>query len=324
VIVRPRPQVLAALAVAFVTGVLAALQARTNGGLGAELDDGLTAALFSFASGLAVACVLLTVVPSARRGLALGVAALRDGTAPWWLLFGGAAGAFTIFTQSFVVELIGVALFTVGLVSGQTLSSLLVDRFAPRGLPQRAITTPRVIGALLALAAVAVDVLFGREFIDAQAWLLVLPFLAGGGLGWQIAANGLMQKITGSGPAAAFINFTVGAAVLAVFAGIHLLIAGPPAHWPSNPALYLGGLIGVVFVSLQSLLVRVTGVLLLVLASLSGQLLGAIAVDLLVPLHGESLTVWDLVEAVIVLIAVVVASWPGRSARSAESTVQAR
>ena len=51
--------------------------------------------------------------------------------------------------------LLGVALFTVATVTGQTLSGLLVDRMGIGPAGKRAITGIRVIGSVLTVAAVA-------------------------------------------------------------------------------------------------------------------------------------------------------------------------
>ncbi len=51
--------------------------------------------------------------------------------------------------------LLGVALFTVATVTGQTLSGLLVDRMGIGPAGKRSITGIRVIGSILTVAAVA-------------------------------------------------------------------------------------------------------------------------------------------------------------------------
>ena len=77
--------------------------------------------------------VLSAALPAGRRGYA----ALIDGralarTIPWWMLAGGAAGALTVATQGLAVAIIGVSLFTVGVVAGQALCGLVLDRVGLR------------------------------------------------------------------------------------------------------------------------------------------------------------------------------------------------
>jgi transporter family-2 protein len=73
-------------------------------------------------------------------------------------------GALFVFAQSFTVALLGVALFTVAAVTGQTLSGLLVDRMGIGPGGSGAITGVRVLGSILTVAAVAwaVSPRFGR------------------------------------------------------------------------------------------------------------------------------------------------------------------
>src|SRR5690606_39109636 len=54
-------------------------------------------------------------------------------------------------------------------------------------------------------------------------------------------------------------------------------------QFPTEPWLYTGGLLGAVVVAVGATVVRLTGVLLLMLGTISGQLLGALAVDLVAP-----------------------------------------
>ena len=52
------------------------------------------------------------------------------------MLAGGAAGALTVATQGLAVGVIGVSLFTVGVVAGQAMNGLVLDRvgYGPAGV----------------------------------------------------------------------------------------------------------------------------------------------------------------------------------------------
>jgi transporter family-2 protein len=300
-----------ALVAAFGTGVLVALQARLNGELGARLGDGLISALISFGSGFVVMAIAAVVSKPGRRAVAAVLVAVREGRAPWWLLAGGAAGAFFVFSQGLVIGTLGVALFTVGVVCGQIVSSTVVDRRGMGTMAPKPLTAPRLVGAGLTLAAVLLALL-GELRGDVPIGLLVVPLLAGGAVGWQQAVHGQLRAIGGSAFAPTFINFLGGSIVLGVAVLVHFVWVAPPQSFPTEPWLYLGGVIGTIFVAGQSAIVRFTGVLLMGLAILSGQIVTSVVFDLAVPLPGHVLQIWTVLGAALTLVAVVAAAWPGR------------
>jgi transporter family-2 protein len=300
-----------ATAAAFVSGIGVALQSRINGQLGAELGDGFVAAFISFGSGFLILAIAMAFVPDARRGVVRVLTAVRERRMPWWHLAGGAAGAFFVLTSSTVVGIIGVALFTVGVVGGQMTSSVLIDRGGFGSMPPKRLTAPRIAGAVLALVGVGVAV-SGQIRGDIPWVLLVAPFLVGLAVGVQQAANGQVRDVARSTLTASFGNFVVGAALLGVALLVHLLFAPWPSEFPTSPFVYLGGLVGVTFIGIQVLVVRTIGVLVLGLALLSGQLVAAVIFDLVLPFAGHTFTVASAIGAVVTLIAVGVAVLPTR------------
>lgn len=303
-------QVLGAV-VAFLGGAFLAVQGRLNGELGHVFGDGLLAALVSFGGGLVL---LLVAVPTTRRGRAgfraLG-SALREGRIRWWQCIGGACGAFLVSAQGLTVAALGVAVFTVAVVAAQAISSLLVDRAGIGPAGPRALTVPRVVGAALAVASVGVAV--SDDFGSPSAlWPALLPALAGIGLGWQQAVNGLVREASGSTPVTTAVNFATGTAVLVAVCAVDVLARGLPTTAPSEPWLYSGGALGVVTISTAVLAVRWIGVLLVGLCQVAGQLVGALAVDVVVPAAGQQLAPVTVLGTALTLAAVVVAALPGR------------
>ncbi|HTE59785.1 MAG TPA: DMT family transporter [Solirubrobacteraceae bacterium] len=300
-----------ATAVAVVSGALVAVQSRINGQLSTELDDGFVTAFLSFGSGFVLLAIALALAPTGRRGLGLVTAALRERRIPWWYLAGGACGAFFVLSQSLVVAIVGVALFTVGVVAGQTVSSLLIDRSGLGTMQAKRLTVTRVFGAALALVAVVIAV-SGQLRADVPFWVLLAPLISGLAVGAQQALNGQVREVARSPLTATFVSFAVGAALLTVALLIHLLFAPWPASFPSNPVLYTGGVIGAIFIAAQTVLVRITGVLVLGLAVLSGQVVAAAILDLVLPVPGHLIGVPTLIGAGLTLVAVVIAAIPTR------------
>jgi len=303
-----------ALVFALLCGALVAIQSRINGELGSRLGDGFTAASISFGSGLVILGVALAIAPAGRRGLARIREALRDRRLRWWYVCGGAAGSFLVLSQGLAAAALGVALFTVAVVAGQTISGLVLDRVGIGPGGRRPLTPARLVGALLALVAVtwAVSAQFGGS---APVLLMLLPFIAGLGTGWQQAVNGQVRVVAESALTATFINFAVGTTVLVVLMLVRWGIGGLPKQLPTEPWLYVGGALGCVFIGVTALLVRITGVLLLGLATVAGQLAAALLLDLLLPTAGHQLAFSTIGGTLLAIVAVAIASvrWRGRA-----------
>lgn len=269
-----------ALPAAVVGGVMGALQSRINADLAAELEDGFTAAAISFGSGLVIILVLLVVMPRVRE-LSRGFwRDLRSGGFPWPLALGGLGGATFVLGQGLSVGLIGVALFIVCVVAGQTVTGLVVDRvgLGPGGV--RHLTPTRVVGAIMMVASVALA-MSGGIATEAPWYLLALPMVAGVAMGLQQAVNGRVSQHSGHFMVATLGNFIVGTTALVLAAGVHALVVGAPQPLPTNPLLYCGGAIGVVFIAMAAHLAGPLGVLTLAMATISGQIIGSVALDAL-------------------------------------------
>lgn len=303
-----------AVAGAVLIGALTALQARINGSLGAEVGDGIVAAAISFSSGLVILIVLSLVVPEGRRGFGRLVAGIRSRSVPPWMLLGGLAGAFTVASQGLTVATIGVALFTVGFVAGQTTGGLVLDRvgFGPAGVVP--VTVRRVVGAVLAIAGVVVC-LSGDALGGVPLWMLIVPAVAGAGVAWQQGTNGRLRVRMESPLTATLVNFIGGTVVLVIAAVIHVGVVGAPRAIPTAPWLYVGGAVGVVYIFLSAVVVRRTGVLLLGLGSVVGLLSTSVLLDALWPAPAAPSTPVALLAAVVAIAGVVVAAVPWRRRR---------
>lgn len=303
-----------ALSGAVLIGMMTAAQARINGELGLRLSDGLVAAAISFGSGLAILVALSLALPGGRRGVRALRAGMRERTIPWWMVLGGVAGALTVATQGLAVAVIGVSLFTVGVAAGQTLNGLVLDRigYGPAGVV--AVTVPRVLGGALALVAVAVS-LQGGVLDRVPLWMLVLPLIAGVGIAWQQATNGRLRQRVGTPLTATLVNFVGGTVLLVAAAVVSTAVRGAPDALPADPWLYAGGAMGVFYIFLSAAIVVHTGVLLLGLGAVAGQLLTALVIDVAWPASAGPGWIVELVTVMVALASVVVAAVPWRRRR---------
>jgi len=278
-----RPAVPLALTLSFAGGLLVAGQSQLNGEFGDRAGSAVWAALVSFGSGLVLVGLLVAAVPRVRRAVRPALTARL----PWWTYLGGVGGATLVAVAAAAVPVVGVATFTVGAVAGQAVGGLLVDRTRLVPGEPRPLSSTRVAGAALAVIAVGV-VRLGHETTEVPAptvlALLVAAAVAGLGVSVQQALNGRVQRATGEPLLATLGNFAVGAAVLApVVAVVVAARHGPSVPWPGDPLLYVGGGLGVFYITVASWAVRLLGVLRLGLATVAGQLAGGVLLDPLSP-----------------------------------------
>lgn len=306
-----------AFPLALTAGFAVPVQGRINGALGAVLDDGIAAALISFSTGLVVMIVISLVLPGARAAALQIIPSVRERRFPPLYVAAGAIGAFFVFSQSLTIGIIGVALFTVATVMGQSLSGLLVDSTDMVPGHRRSVTPMRIIGVVLTVLSVvwAVSPRFAGSG-EISTWLLpvLLPIAGGILVSFQQAMNGTAAVHYGSPLAATLMNFIAGTTVLMAAWLIKLAVAGPGEALPSEWWYYIGGPMGCVFIGLGALLVRTLGVLLTGLGMIGGQLIGSLVLDLVVPAPGSIVVFATVAGTFLTLVAVILTTlpWPRR------------
>lgn len=274
---------LAAVSAALAGGALISVQGRMNGELSTLWHVPLAAAVWSFGSGFLVLCVLLLLVPRLRRGVGTLWSAVQGGEIRWWQCVGGMLGAMLVAVQTYAVPLVGVAVFTVAVVAGQTSSSLAVDRAGLSPSGPAPVNGLRLLAAGLAVvgASVASTARHGHSAV------LLLPVLLAAGVGVtaavQAAINGHVNLRTGHALSTTWVNFGMGVVMLGAIALVHAVLVSGSAAWALTAApwwAWFGGLCGIGAVGIAAATVRGLGVLILAISTLTGQLAAALALDL--------------------------------------------
>ena len=142
---------------AALSGVMIAMQARVNGELSHRLDNGLQAALVSFGSGLLIIAIITPFSGQIKEGITNLRGAIARKEIARWKLFAGALGGSFVAIQTQIVPLIGVAIYSVASIAGQTAMSLVVDRIGLTGGGKKLISVRRVLAAFLTVLAVLVS-----------------------------------------------------------------------------------------------------------------------------------------------------------------------
>lgn len=296
-----RPLGFGALIVILVcSGFMNALQARANGELTRHIGNGVQAALISFTTGLVLLSVAVVVAPAVRQGVARIPAAVRAGQLRWWALPAGLLGGTFIACQSYSTALVGVALFSVGMVSGQTINSLIVDRVGLSPIGRTSVTASRMTSAILAILAVVLAV-SGKTSGTAVSWTaMVVAFIGGCLVAVQQALNGRVNVASRQPIATTWLNFVFGTAGLAVGVLVGIVFFGAQVQAPTSGPwwMYLGGLFGLIFIVTAAWSVPRYGVLVFALVTIAGQLTAALLLDTVAPV-GDNRVQWTLVAGVL-------------------------
>jgi transporter family-2 protein len=299
---------------AALSGLMIALQARANGELSHLLNNGLEAAVVSFGSGL----ITIAVISMFHKGIKEGITNLRAAVAakkiPRWRLFAGVLGGTFVALQTQVVPIIGVAVYSVASIAGQTAMSLYVDRIGLTGGGKKLISRRRIAAAVLTVLAVLVSVWDRIDAKNLSMWAVFFGVLAGAIVGVQRALNGQINEYSKQSFATSLLNFIMGTSFLAI-----ILVIAVIANWselsplPTGPWwIYSGGALGVIYIAFSSTIVQHLGVLTFTLFTVGGQLVGSLLIDLISPTNGVNVSAY-LVTGIVMTYLGVIAGGVGSS-----------
>ena len=292
---------------AALSGLMIALQARANGELSQRINNGLEAALVSFGSGLIIITVIAVFNPSIKGGIRNLRAAVANKEIARWKLLAGALGGSFVAIQTNIVPLLGVAIYSVASIAGQTAVSLVVDRIGLTGGGKKLISRRRVAAAVLTVFAVFVSVFDRIDAKNLSLVAVVLGCLAGAVVGVQRALNGQINEHSHQSFTTSLLNFITGTSLLVVLilGGVLIgkieLVPLPMGPW----WIYTGGTIGVIYIAFTSTIVQHLGVLTFTLFSVGGQLVGSLVIDLVSPTNGVNVSVYLVTGIVMTYLGVI-------------------
>ena len=279
---------------AALSGVMIAMQARVNGELSHRLDNGLQAALVSFGSGLLIIAIITPFSGQIKEGITNLRGAIARKEIARWKLFAGALGGSFVAIQTQIVPLIGVAIYSVASIAGQTAMSLLVDRIGLTGGGKKLISVRRVLAAFLTVLAVLVSVWDRIDANDLSMFAVTAAGIAGAIVGIQRALNGQINEYSHQSFTTSLLNFIMGTSFLFILILVGIIIS--KSHLTPLPTdtwwIYTGGVIGVIYIAFTSTIVQHLGVLTFTLFSVGGQLVGSLIIDLVSPTDGVSVSAY--------------------------------
>ena len=291
-----------------ISGLMIAVQARANGELSHRMGNPIEAALVSFGSGLIIISFISAFNPAIKAGIRNLRGALKRKEIPLWTLFAGMLGGSFVAVQTQIVPIIGVAIYSVASIAGQTAASLVVDRIGLTGGGKKHITVRRVAAAGITVLAVLISVLDRLEANNLSVLAVLLGCFAGAIVGVQRALNGQINESTQQSFTTSLLNFIMGTTILVIFLGIGMLINRTEiVSLPAGPWwMYTGGTIGIIYIAFTSTIVQHLGVLTFTLISVGGQLVGSLLIDFYSPTEGVNVSVYLVTGIVMTYVGVIV------------------
>jgi len=293
---------------AAISGLMIAVQARANGELSYRMGNPIEAALVSFGSGLIIISFISAFNPAIKAGIRNLRGALKRKEIPLWTLFAGMLGGSFVAVQTQIVPIIGVAIYSVASIAGQTAASLVVDRIGLTGGGKKHITVRRVAAAGITVLAVLISVLDRLEANNLSVLAVLLGCFAGAIVGVQRALNGQINESTQQSFTTSLLNFIMGTTILVIFLGIGMMINRTEiVSLPAGPWwMYTGGTIGIIYIAFTSTIVQHLGVLTFTLISVGGQLVGSLLIDFYSPTQGVNVSVYLVTGIVMTYVGVIV------------------
>ena len=262
-------------------GLVLPIQTLVNTRLRASTGTPFSSSMISFAVGT----VTLLIVATAVTGGNYGIAWAFD--EPLWIWFGGLLGVVALTGNILLFPHLGAVQTVVLPIAGQVIMGLIVDHFGLFESPQSSLTAVRAIGAIIVLIGVIAVVATPSAATSSEdsataLWLWRLAgFIFGCFTASQSAINGHLGQVTGSPVSAALVSFAVGVTALVI---VNIVLRWRPRierpEGKPNPWwMWVGGVLGALFIFGNAALVPQIGTGLTVVAGLLGSMLGSLIID---------------------------------------------
>ncbi|MBW9122315.1 DMT family transporter [Microbacterium trichothecenolyticum] len=300
---QPRSVPLLALIVGgLLTGSMLSAQSRTSVALSEYIGDPFLGTLLTVFGGSVLLALTTAFWRPPREGLVRINRAVRENRLSGLWLLAGVGGVLIVLAQAIAAGPLGLALFAVGIVSGQMTGGITFDALGIAGNGAIRPTALRVIAALLAVAA-GFSAVVANGSASVAAAPLVIAFVAGIVSSWTAGANGRVLHVARNVVSAGLVNHLAGMVVIALIVATTLHL-NSGWHIPTEPWLYCGSLFGIGALFGATLLVRHLGVLLLGVTTVTGQLVAGLALDALFPTAGTRTDAATIASVALTVIAV--------------------
>lgn len=276
-----------AIIIGIIIGIGLPMQTSINSRLKVAVGSPFLASLTSFTFGTAFLAIITLILD---HSILFSKAVFTS--QPPWIWLGGLLGVIFLTSNILLFPKLGSVQTVIFPILGQIIMGLIIDNFGLFDSSLHPLTLTRFFGALLVIlgviCAVAMDNLIKKLHHASLAsppkknlWLWrIFGILTGMFSASQTAINGHLGVVLNSSVKAAFISFLVGTIVLVII--VSFLHPQIQLNHPQkgNPWwMWIGGIIGALFVFGNAYLVPIIGTGLAVVIILVGQMSGSLLVD---------------------------------------------
>ncbi|MGI1805496.1 DMT family transporter [Exiguobacterium sp. TDN 0502] len=273
-----------AIIIGCIIGLLVPVQTSVNTRLRGVVGSPFLASLISFTIGSLFLFILVLLVDGNVTGLATAA------DEPFWIWGGGVLGVIYLTGNILLFPRLGGVQTVIMPIFGQVIMGLLIDHFGLFKANVTPLSLTRMIGAVLVLLGVVGTVALGdylarrhQNHLEAQADSLfvwrILGILTGMMSAAQTAINGHLGTVLGSAVKGALISFVIGVITLLL---LNLLLRTKWQFDRTQPLpawIWIGGLIGALFVAGNAFIVPLVGTGLAVVIVTIGLLTGSLLID---------------------------------------------
>lgn len=266
--------IIAGLVLPMQTSINTNLKNRTGG-------SPFLASMLSFMIGT-IALLFATLI----NGQSLFFSSHLFASQPHWIWLGGLFGVIGLTTNVLIFPYLGAVQTVIMPITGQILMGMIIDNFGLFDANYHAFTILRFIGVILLVIGILMVVLDKTSSDKAdkakQLPWQILGIVAGMFQASQAPVNGHLGVVLHSSIHAAFISFVVGTIILFIITGLvdKSYIHAKDAIGKGNPWwIWLGGLLGAIFVLSNAFLSPQIGAGTTVVLVLLGNLFGSVLVD---------------------------------------------
>ena len=267
-----------------VAGVATPTQTSVNLKLREKVRSPFTASVISFATAT-VLLVIILLLSGQDLSLPLGKVAEN----PWWIWIGGMCGTGIVVLNVICLPHLGSAMTVMLLSFGQIMTGLIVDNWGLFGSPQFPMTVTRAIGAVFVIAGVVLVSGSRGKTGDKQKYspiYIIMAILGGVCCATQVAVNGTLGTVVGSGIKGTLISMLVGTVFTVLVTVAAYFIQGKDRFFdktdgdvPFSPIMLTGGVFAVIIVGSNVITAPILGAGLVTVMNLIGQMSMGLVID---------------------------------------------